>query len=295
MSENITHTAIVDDCARLALHDRRIGEPFQQVLREQLEIARLGGITRSGDRFTADLLERFRRRWPEEGGEEGLRRKLAFVLGWLCHRAADRQMKPIWRSMPSQTASPTECSIYHDVFLFREVYRCGHRGPYSPQVLEEAPDRSATDGSRQDEVEQLLRTYWRRALLSLHTFKPDSDDIEGWLERLFDARQRFRVEIRRYAEALANPDPQKVRRFIEEVNFYDASEPLIRFARSVQRGAPEESIDLDEAFEAAAEGSQYARALRRGLGYLRAGSAFFEGRLERDVLEDRLDIGKPGG
>ena len=52
MSENITHTAVTDDCARLALDSPAICDAFKLCLREHLEIARLGGVTRSGDRFT---------------------------------------------------------------------------------------------------------------------------------------------------------------------------------------------------------------------------------------------------
>jgi hypothetical protein len=296
MSENITHTAVTDDCARLALHSARICDAFKHCLREHLSVARLGGVTRAGDTYTADLLGKFREEWPDGAPEGMLPKKLAYVLGWLTHRAADRQMKPIWRSMPDETASPTDCSVYHDVFVLRTVYAGGTKGPYSPQAVHEVPDppAGAEDISVQ-EVENLLRAIWQRALVGLHTFKPDHSDAEGWIERLIEARQEWRVDITRYARAFADPDPDKVRRYIEEINFYDPDEPLIRLARSLQAGEADPSVDLDQALRPDAVESKYGLALRRGFGYLDAASSFFQRDIADAELRERLDIGKSGG
>jgi hypothetical protein len=135
---------------------------------------------------------------------------------------------------------------------------------------------------------------WQRALVGLHTFIPDEQDIDGWLGRLFKMRQCFYVDIRRYAEAFADPDPDKVRRFIVNVNFYDDSDPVIRLARSIQMATPDTTIDLSAAIEAAASQSQYAQALRRGYVYLQAASDLFERRIDEETFQDRLERGKQG-
>jgi hypothetical protein len=297
MSENITHTAVTDDCARLALHSPAICDAFKECLGEHLEIARLAGVTRSGDRFTAELLGKFRDAWPKRKDGDLVPEKLAFVLGWLCHRAADRQMKPIFRATDANsTKSPTDCSVYHDVFLLREVYAGGKREPYSPATVEAGMQSCpAARAFEVAELEDLLRAMWQRALIGLHTFIPDRDDIEGWLERLFATRQQFYVDIERYAEAFADPDPDKMKRFVHDVNFYDGTDPIIRLARSLQRGEADEPIDLNDAIEAAASQSQYAQALRKGYLYTQAASEYFERRLDEATLRDQLDIGKPGG
>jgi hypothetical protein len=285
MSENITHTAVTDDCARLAIHSPTICVPFKHVLSEHLDIARLGGITRSGGKFVVSLLGRYREAWPGSRPDDFLPQKLTFVLGWLCHRAADLQMKPIFRAVDGDcVARPTDCSVYHDVFLFRTVYANGQGEPYAPGIL------SLDAGG----LEDALRSLWQRALIGMHTFIPGQDDIEGWLERLFMARQRFYVDIKRYAEAFANPDPVKVRRFLDEVGFYQEQDPLIRLARSIQAGAPETEIDLQAAVAAAAAQSQYAQALRRGYLYLEAASGYFTGQLDEAALADALERGKQG-
>ncbi len=286
MSENVTHTAVVDDCARLARRWPAVCPPFQRVLERHHEFARLGGLTRAGDNHTPRLLRDLREAWADGEPDETAQRKLAFTLGWLGHRAADRQFKPVFRAAdPDCPRSPTDCSVYHDAFILRALYGAGEREPY----------RGAIEARDVDALEDVLRALWQRALVAIHTFIPDEEDVHGWLERLFAARQRFRVDLRRYAEALADPDPQKVRRFIEEPGFYDAADLLIRLARSIEGGDPAEGIEVEDAIEAAASGSQYAGALARGLSYLRAASDYFERRIGEDELADRLDIGRPGG
>jgi hypothetical protein len=285
MSENITHTAVTDDCARLAIYSPTICAPFKEVLAQHLDIARLGGVTRSGGKFVVSLLGRYREAWSEDEPDTLLAQKLAFVLGWLCHRAADLQMKPIFRAVDGDCSeSPTDCSVYHDVFLFRTVYAAGEGEPYAPGILSlEAGD-----------LEDALRSLWQRALVGMHTFIPDQQDIEGWLERLFETRQQFYVDLERYAGAFAHPDPDKVRRFLDEVNFYHDRDPLIQLARSIQAGTPETGIDLRSALDAAATQSQYAQALRRGYHYLEAASGYFTGQLDEAALADALERGKQG-
>ena len=285
MSENITHTAVTDDCARLVDYSPSICTPFKEVFAQHLEIARMGGLTRSGGPFVIEQLRRYRELWSTTGLDDLTSQKLAFVLGWLCHRAADLQMKPIFRAVDADCAlKPTDCSVYHDVFLFRTVYADGHGEPYVPGIL-------SLDAG---ELEDALRSLWQRALIGMHTFIPDQEDVEGWLERLFKTRQRFYVDIDRYAEAFADPDPDKVRRFLDEVNFYEAGDPLIRLARSIQVGTPEAETDLFAALDAAAMQSQYAQALRRGYLYLEAASSYFQRQINEDALADAFERGKQG-
>lgn len=287
MSEHITHTALTDDCARLTCFCPTTADAIREALADHPDIARLGGITRRGDEFTVGLLNRIRDGWAAQSLAERLPEKLAFVLGWMCHRAADRQMKPLFRRLDAGcTLKPTDCSIYHDVFLFREVYGGGAREPYSQGTL------SADLGA--DELEQLLRTIWQRSLIAMHTFIPDADDIDGWLERVFSLRQRFTVDLRRYAEVLANPDHEKTQRFLREPNFYDGGDPLIALARDLQAGRVPPLEALPAALQAAPQ-SQYAQALRRAYDYVQAASRYFLREINERQLSQALDVGKPGG
>jgi hypothetical protein len=289
MSESITHTAIVDDVARIAAYAPGICGPFKEVLAEHLDIARLGGITRHGDRHNPRLLHLYRSEWQEQHDE--VAPKLAFVLGWMSHRAADRRMKKVFRELDSDCGmSPTDCSVYNDVICFREVYGAGENEPYLEGILGEAEAEVSA-------AEDMFHGMWRRMLIRMHTFKPGDDDIETWLDNVVKFQQEMRVDLRRYAKAFADPDPDKMRRFIEEPNFYDSDDDIIRLARSLQAGRPDESIDLEtalaEADEDTGQASQYAQMIARAFGYVRASSEYWHFEIDMEELCGRLDIGLP--
>lgn len=293
MSENITHTAIVDDASRLARHSEAICSAFKSALAEYPDVARLGGITRWGDQFNPHFLTALRD--DPDSGRVGTRaaEKLAFVLGWLSHRAADRQMKPVFREFdPDCALSPSDCSIYHDIFVYREVFGSGAGEPYSTAMFEPAmeshPGASAVDVAT---LESLFRVMWQRMLLAMHTFKPDGENIDAWLDNVIGRHQRLTVDIRRYAEAFHSPDPAKVDRFIVQPNFYDREEPLIVLARALQRGERPNTTVAD-ALAVPAQ-SRYGLALHRACRYLHAASEYFRRQTDESDLRARLDIGKP--
>lgn len=283
MSENITHTAICDDCLRLMLHMSDICDVFKQVTTNHLEIAHLGAITRSTDKFNPELIAKLRDGWDERQPEYNYESKLAFSLGALSHRAADRTMKPVFVQVaPRDSQSPRDVSIYHDVFLFREVYKEGVEKPYSPEMFD-----------IQTNFEEHFRILLQRALLGLHTFIPDLTDVEAWLDKLFALRQRFYVDIERYAEVYYNPEPEKTKLYITDINFYDADDELIKLARTIQTGNTVSEDEVHQALKSSRNRSKYAQALVRGLQYLIAANSFFSGEISFDKLKSLLDIGKP--
>ena len=81
MSENITHTAVVDDGLRLMQASDTICEPFKLAAREHLDMAHLGCMTRAGDRCNPGLLAAFRDRWADRTPDDHLEPNFTFVLG----------------------------------------------------------------------------------------------------------------------------------------------------------------------------------------------------------------------
>lgn len=295
MSESITHTAVLDDCLRLMLAADEVCPAFCEAARRHRDFARLGVVTRAGDRHTVRLLKSFGERWAARRPEHLLEAKLAFVLGWLCHRAADRQMKPVYREVElGREMKPTECSVYQDAFLFREIYASGPDSPYHPRFFEPGlASFPAARGLEIGAVEELCQALLQRSLVSLHTLIPDDQDAEGWLEHLFKLRQEFRVDVRRYAEAIARPDLQKLRRFIVETRFYDPQEPLIAAARALQHGQALPAAKVRDGLRGE-PATHYGKALKTGCGYLLAASELFSGKLSEEAANQRLEIGKPG-
>lgn len=279
MSENITHTGVVDDCRHLVLHDPAMPEAFGVALREHHDLVRLGGITRFGDQCNPSLLRELRAAWPTRTSNTAP--KLAFVLGWMSHRAADRQFKRVFRAVDvGCPRKPTDCSVYHDAVVLREVYG-----------LDSAPYAGAL-ADRPGSLSSLAFSLLQRALIELHTLHPDAEHASGWLDQLIARRQRASVDIARYVAAVERPDPELTRRFIDAIGFYRRNEPLLLLARSVQAGAPA-AIALERALSAAATGCLYAQAVARAFRYVRAAGEYFHGAISDEELAARLDIGKP--
>jgi hypothetical protein len=296
MSENITHTAVTDDCVRLALNSPTVCDAFKHCMRSHLNIVRLAGVTRSGGSFMPQLLEKIRGVWANRKDGDLLEKKLAFVLGWHCHRAADLQFKPVFVATDADCdKSPTDCSIYHDVFLFREIYASGLERPYWPTTLEvHMQSDPMAKTLRVDRMEECFYSVWQQSFLRQHSFVTKESHSDNWIKQLIDKRQGLRVDIKRYAEAFSNPSPDRTRRFIVDINFYNGEDPLIRLARSIQNGRPDKTINLHEAVGAAKAQSLYARALRRGYTYLQAASDYFQRQIDLETLKDKLERRKQG-
>jgi hypothetical protein len=100
--------------------------------------------------------------------------------------------------------------------VFHEIYGKGTTNPFDKALLEEnTQSLPAAQAFQVKEVEDLFRGLLQRALLELHTFIPDSENIEGWFDKLFTLQQRFYVDLERYAAAVANPKPAKVHIFTQ--------------------------------------------------------------------------------
>lgn len=297
MSENITHTIICDDSLRLCVASPEICAAFKAAATNHAEFARLGGITRFGDKHSFYLLDEFRELWKAGKTDAMTEAKLAFVLGWLSHRAADRQMKPVFREIePGRPVSPANTSIYHDAYIFWRRYSKSANNPYGPGVF--APEglaaHEAAPALETDQLESFFRSLTQRTLIALHTFIPDNDDIHTFLEKLFSVLQTYRDDmLERYCKAITDPDPEWKRKALEESNFYDPDEAIIATAEALQRGDAVTAEQVIEAAKAPAE-SHYGQALRMAYGYLQKASEFFESDMPIDTLKESLNIGKLG-
>jgi hypothetical protein len=290
VSEHITHTAVMDDGARLALHSSTICDAFKLAFGKRLDIARFSAMTRSGDNFTIKLLRELRAHWPGRREGDLSVEKLSFLLGWRCHLAADRTFKPVYRILQPEHytnpdddgSAPSDVTVYHDVVVFREVYGGGRFEPFTSSALdfrlESHPAAAALPVTC---LERLMMPLWQEQLLAIQTAKG--------IERF----QRAVLDVQRYARAYHSPDPELMRRYIIEPNFYNPADPVIVLVRSIQRGLPLPDISLEKALAAARNQSQYAQSLERAYRYLLAASDYFTGKITEKELEERCDVGKP--
>ena len=309
MSEHITHVAVFEDVARLAQHAGSMSAVVRRTLARHYDSALCGSASSGSGRpgihrqVTFPLLERVRAgadALPD--GDAVLGRQFAFLLGWLTHTGADRTLDVRDRyreagftldtgeetaTTPEQRRlglTETEKQVYDDAFLFGAVYDGGRRStrtpyePLSPATLE--PDMRSHPGAASVDVaavEPLFGAFWQTGLLEIQGFYDEAGDLDGWVDTFFARRQEFMEDLRDYVDAFQSPDPVKTRYYIEEFGFYDEGDPVVRLARSIQAGAADPSVDLDEALAAAPEQSLYARALAAAYALVAEAGRYVEG------------------
>ena len=287
MSEQITHLGIADDVRLLALASPRICESVKAFLRAHHDKLRLGAITRGSEGFAGSLVTAIRGRadCPQDG-DDG---KLAFCLGTMAHRAADRMMKPIFEAQaPDETVSPTSVSIYHDIFIFDRVYGRGAGEPYAPGAL--SPSAPFPEAPQLDlaAVEGYFRVLLQRTLLSAHTFKPDPGDPEAWLEKLFERLQDLHVDLGRYHQALTNPDEEIIRRAITDVNFYNEGDHVLTLLSELRNGAAIAGEEFLSRCRFGDHDSLYARAVAMAYGYFHITSDYWQDGASESLFLDAI-------
>ena len=205
MSEHIVHTAVLEDTFRIAGGLPGIPESFREVMRDFEAFAQLGCITVSGDTFSFRLLEEYKPLWA--GRDELLKAKTAFVLGWVSHRACDREMKPIWRepklkgrgSDVDPNLSPTECSVYHEGVMFNRYYANDpkFRLAVYPQELAQVPGSDYID---LDRAALFIQQAFGASYMNIQTL-PEDADPQTFFEEMCMRAQKFYVD----AEVLCGP------------------------------------------------------------------------------------------
>ncbi|MDF2961316.1 MAG: hypothetical protein K0S39_3051 [Paenibacillus sp.] len=303
MSENITHFSSMEDCFNFMEVSPDICQEFKQAGKAHYNLARLASVTRYGDKFTAPLMGELRDVYRQGRFDEVQQRKLVYVLGWLCHRAADRCMKPVFSSFDVKTLrhaeaidySPSECSVYNDAFIYHLYYAKEENGLYPKAVFEDGMD-SSPEHERFDVpgTRELNRIMMQNSLLPMHHPGTASGDIDAWFDLIERKRQRFTLEVERYRDAIFTPAAAKVQRYLTDARFYDGEEPILKLALKLRSNQPAVSgADVRSALSAEPY-SSYAHILHTGSRYLAAASEFFTGDMSVEELKGHFDIGKLG-
>ena len=142
-------------------------------------------------------------------------------------------------------------------------------------------------------MQTLVHILLRRALIEMHTLIPDTENTETWIDELLTRQQDFYVNLERYDRAITYPDPNKVKQYITDDNFYDPDEAIIASARKLQHGVEITSEEINSSL-ITMPCSHYGIALYTGMRYLCGASDFFNSDMVMDKLHSVLDIGKPG-
>ena len=281
MSDMLTHWAVFEDCRRLVLADATFDPVLANILHEQVEYARLGTVTRSGNRFMSPILAEGRERWDDPAARPEWSRRIAFALGGLPHQAIDNLIKPhrIAVVEAEQASADPMADVhrwlyaYQDAYVFKRVFLDGKDGPFNRFLL---ADNTSPPGRA---LEEFARSLVFRALQGLHTLKPDQGASIDWIDGVFSSIQEITVDIQRLVDAANRPDPTLTEKFQITTVFYVETDPTVLLARKLQNGEEASQDELEAALAPNANAGIYGQALQLGTLYLRSGSDFWAGRV----------------
>ncbi len=305
MSEHITHIAVYEDAVRVIRHTKKNFPPaFHEALDEAYDSGLLCCGARGNHLYAIPILEKARDLYGKPEYTPELREQLAGALGWLLHRAADIQMKPIFRQidgLENPILFQDECQMYHDAVSYQEVYQGGKVSTETPlelvdtSVLSHRMEKNpASKKLNIDSFENLMAHYYVAEIANTCLFTSSLDDVDEYANKIVEYSQDLYEDLRMYIRAYENPEPFKHHGYITSWNIYDPNDELILFVRYVQKhGKAHPDIDVDEALATADNQCNYARALKRGLDYITGMSDFFNRKISRDELVRICEIWKP--
>ena len=293
MSEYITHIAVQEDTRRLALHDADICEAFKTCMKESPDAMRMGSASRGNSTFIVQNIHHFRDVWDGRKPEDRLEDQLAFTLGWITHRAADRYFKPrygIFDKNP-ENLHPVDIRIYHDVVAYDKVYDHGKNEPFSAGFAEESMRSHPAAGQiNVTQAEAIFGPLYQADFLALQSFDQATNGQE-FMDRVNDQFATFTVDFNRLIKLVNDPDPEDMQQMIVAPNFYNEEDTIVKIARHIQRGEPVEGMSIPEALNTEGQ-SQYAQTLSKSFHWIAEASQYFEKQSDKDLdgLYDTFSI-----
>ena len=291
MSEYITHIAVLDDTRRMIPFIKGMHPAFNEVVQKHPLPARLGSGSRGNHLFVPDFLVEFGKRWDSRKPGERMEEKLAFTIGWICHRGADVHFKAIYPQLDkNESLRPVDIRIVHDIITFNTVYKNGNEAPLQPLLLQERleghPAASVVDIGL---VENIVAADHQQQLLGLQAASNGESSLEDWIKWFNDTFQEYYVDIPRYTEHYYQPNYEQLNRFIYDPDFYNPDDEIIRLVRDVQEKG-KSSVDFAQAINKARDQSQYSHALYKCYLYLIAADALFKSEIDKDEFNQRFEL-----
>jgi len=250
---------VLDDCAKLVQQTNILGD-YTKFIQTDPHVNMPANLCFFGDMIKRDantvwnaLAQQIEslKQFPnselsedQQDDKDRVERKISLLMGWYLAAGIREVLDPVYAvaDRPSDR-QPTDMSIYHDMFVLRRRAQLSEK-------------------SGVDEVEALFNGFQPRMIARTHTLTPDYDDGVEWTVRISEWRDDSMQLMNAYAQAFVNPHPNKIKYFIDDMNFYNTDEALIQLVEKAQSGQVDDS-SLNKSLDSAH--CLYAKAVAAGV------------------------------
>ncbi len=266
----ITPVSVIDNACMLAFRSGDLSHLSQQVITSDIHMrnvpgdkGRLAVVFPPGSKKLIELLNTIKITPEVKYAKE--KRVLAF--GWAAVNAVDRYIN---RDLKNKTAEEAaEIRMHQDAILIREFSQ---------------PDFDVTKASEND-MEKLLNAMLVRTATRIHTFKPDSDDGIGWVNRITDWRKQNAEKMKSFSRILISPDVNKAGK-----SFFNRNDELVSSANKLQKAQNVGSGKIRICLQGKVLG-HYAKALAEATNNILAIDSFLENKMSEEKLMQLLKLG----
>jgi hypothetical protein len=290
MSEHYSHIAVYEDTVKLLFVNKRLPQVFTTALTRFYDSGLLASTSRDGLLWAIPILEKYRAEQTSHNDDETLM-KLAAAIGWLTHRGADLTVKPILKLFDSKKSArfnSTECSVYFDAEVYRQVFQSGKKSTRSmynvitPFSFTKNFSFADTPNAQPAEaIERMMSCYMITDWAMLNPFVTTERDCDTWMKKMQKQLHDYHEDYRMYVEAVQHPLPERTKAYLIDHNYYNAQDDIIRTVRGITSIDNPQDLPVS-LFEESKTLSMYARALQKSYKYTTAGIRFFQHEISKD-------------
>lgn len=268
----LTPIALIDNACLLAFCSGKLSQETMNAISTDIHLrdtagnkGRLAGVLPPQNKKLIDLIEIIRNNPETKHRDE----KMAIAFGWISINALDRYVNKTFKDKNEEDVMLAR--MHQDALIIRGF---------------SSPEFDVTQATKED-VERMLRTLMVRTITRTHTFKPDMQDGTGWVNRMADWRRQNEKQIKRFAEAIVNPNPA-----IAGNSFYHSDDDIIISANQLQKNQTVQASTIIDDIKAAKKGqsSDFAKAMAEGTENMLALDEYWQKNSSKEALIQKLGL-----
>ena len=269
LMSGITPVSVIDSACMLAYRSGKLSPSSEQIIISDMHMrdvpgdkGRLAVIFPPGSIKLIELVRTIKTN-PET---KHAKQKRVLAFGWAAVNAVDKNINRALKNMSADELEQTR--MHQDAVVIQNF---------------SLPEFDITKAGAQD-MEDLLNSMLVRTTTRVHTYKPDSDDGIGWVNRMTDWRKQYAERMKTYARILVSPDVAKAGE-----SFYNSGDGIISAADKLQK-AQNVQPEKIEGYLREKTSSDYAKAMTEATVNILAINSYLEDKLTEKKLTELLGL-----